>query len=70
MLVCCQLVIVVDQFVAYYQLCYMCRMQLWADLCKVARRQQIWDVCRVAAHFCLLYDDDRWQLNTAPTSQS
>jgi len=48
----------------------MCRVQLWADLCKVARQQKIWDVCRVTAHFCLLYDDARWQLGASPSSES
>jgi len=47
-----------------------CRVQLWADLCKVARQQEIWDVCRAAAHFCLLYDDARWQLSITPSSDA
>ncbi|XP_077992013.1 cilia- and flagella-associated protein 46-like isoform X2 [Glandiceps talaboti] len=38
------------------------RARLWADLAKTARKQQVWDVCRVASRYCLLYDDNRWNV--------
>ncbi|XP_071793797.1 cilia- and flagella-associated protein 46-like isoform X3 [Asterias amurensis] len=46
------------------------RARLWADLAKVARKQEVWDVCRVAARFCLLYDDDRWNMVRPSTVRS
>ena len=41
-----------------------CRAHLWADLARTARKQGVWDVTRVAARFCLLYDDDRWRIQS------
>ena len=49
---------------------FLNRARLWADLAKVARKQEVWDVCRVAARFCLLYDDDRWNMVRPSTVRS
>ncbi|XP_063723597.1 cilia- and flagella-associated protein 46-like isoform X4 [Symsagittifera roscoffensis] len=38
------------------------RVRLWADLARTARKQGVWDICRVACRFCMLYDDNRWQV--------
>ncbi|XP_071946707.1 cilia- and flagella-associated protein 46-like [Antedon mediterranea] len=44
------------------------RARLWADIAKTARKQGVWDVCRVASRYCLLYDDERWQMKRPQTA--